>query len=213
MRPTRTAAESRVLERLPPILAANGIVAPLIDSDITDAPDVVIHHEFGKLGIEISRLDYEAYCKWLATPPGNVYSRAAEVTINLRKLMATAVRRKRTKYEAYVAKHTLSECWLILHNNIFEFPEFGEVGRADRQWFEDHSSWELRDQQCPFDRVLFNLEYPDRWYTLFQKTVVRPRRSVITRWPTITYREAAIVTERGVNELDFRDKPNKPKFE
>lgn len=211
MRPTRTAAEAKIVERLPSALASYGIIAPMIDPDVTDAPDVLVHHARGRLGIEICRLDYEAYCKWLATPPGSVYSRAAEVTINLRKLLATVVRKKRNKYGAYVRMHSLSECWLVLHNNLFEFPEFGE-GRADRQWFEEHSSWELQDQQCPFDRVLFNLEHPDRWYSLFHKGAVQRRKTVITRWPTIIFREAAIVTTLGENTIDFRDQPNRPTF-
>jgi hypothetical protein len=62
-----------------------------------------------------------------------VYSRAGEVTVNLRKLLASVVRKKRNKYGTYIGKHALSECWLVLHNNLFEFPEFGEKGRADRR--------------------------------------------------------------------------------
>lgn len=212
MRPTRTAAEAKIVERLPSALAGLGIIAPTIDPDITDAPDVLVHHAQGKLGIEICRLDYDAYCKWLATPPGSVYSRAAEVTINLRKLLASVVRKKRNKYGAYVGKHSLSECWLVLHNNLFEFPEFGEEGRADRRWFEEHSSWELQDQQCPFDRVLFNLEHPDRWYSLFHRGSEVRRKAVITRWPTIIYQEAVVVPTLGVNTIDFRDQPNRPTF-
>jgi hypothetical protein len=212
MRTVRTAAENRVLERLPPALAAQGIELPVIDRDVTDAPDVLVHHARGRLGLEISRLDYEAYCKWLATPPGSVYSRAAEITINLRKLLAAAVRKKRRKYDAYVQNHSLSECWLVLHNNVFEFPEVGEAGRADRRWFEMHSSWELQEQQCPFDRVLFNLEHPDRWYTLYRKGTTLPRQSIITRWPSIVFKEAAIVPAPGVNMLDLQDKPNRPTF-
>lgn len=212
MRPTRTASESKIVERLPSALAKHGVVAPKIDPCISDAPDVVVHHSHGKLGIEICRLDYEAYCKWLATPPGSVYSREAEVTINLSKLLAAVVRKKRNKYGAYVGKHSLSECWLVLHNNLFEFPEFGEKGRADRRWFEEHSSWELQKQQCPFDRVLFNLEHPDRWYSLFHRGSTVRRKTAITSWPTIIFKEVAIVTTRGVNSLDFRDQPNRPKF-
>lgn len=213
MRPIRTLAESKIVERLPSVFTAHGITAPMIDPDVTDAPDVIVHHSHGKLGIEICRLDYEAYCKWLATPPGSVYSRAAEVSINLRKLLASVVRKKRNKYGAYVGKHSLSECWLVLHNNLFEFPEVGEEGRADRRWFEEHSSWELQDQQCPFDRVLFNLEHPDRWYSLFHKGAVGHRKAVITRWPSIIFREAAIVPTLGVNTIDLSDQPNKPTFE
>lgn len=212
MRTVRTAAENRVLERLPSVLTEQGIELPVIDPDVTDAPDVLVHHARGRLGLEISRLDYEAYCEWLATPPDSVYSRAAEIKINLRKLLAAAVGKKRSKYGSYVQKHDLSECWLVLHNNVFEFPEVGETGRADRRWFEMHSSWELQEQQCPFDRVLFNLEHPDRWYTLYRKGADLPRQSITTRWPSIVFKEAAIVTARGVNMIDLQDKPSRPTF-
>ncbi len=212
MRAVRTAAENRVIERLPTALYAQGIQFPVIDPAVTDTPDVLVHHARGRLGIEISRLDYETYCKWLATLPSTPFSRAAEVTVNLRKLLATAVRKKRSKYGSYVQNRNLSECWLVLHNNLFEFPEIGEAGRPDRRWFETHSSWELQEQQCPFERVLFNLEHPDRWYTLYRKGSTPPRRSINTQWPSIIFREAAIVTTLGVNTLDFRDKPNRPTF-
>ena len=212
MRAARTIPEQRVVERLPAILAAESLDAPVIDANVTDAPDVLVHHAKGKLGVEISRLDYEDYCKWLATPPGSVYSREAEITINLRELLAASIAKKRDKYASYVQARGLSECWLVLHNNVFDFSDVGETGRADRQWFEKHSSWELQEQKCPYDRVLFNLEHPDRWYTLYRKGVSTLRESFITRWPTIIYKEAAIVTTRGVNVIDLQDKPNRPTF-
>lgn len=212
MRSARTIPEQRVVERLSAILAAESLDAPIIDADVTDAPDVLVHHAKGKLGIEISRLDYEDYCKWLATPPGSVYSREAEITINLHKLLAAAVAKKRDKYASYMQARGLSECWLVLHNNVFDFPDVGKTEHADRQWFEKHSSWELQEQWCPYDRVLFNLENHDRWYTLYRKGVSTPRQSVITQWPSIVYKEAAIVTTRGVNIIDLQDKPNRPTF-
>lgn len=213
MRSERTVAEQRILERIAPMLALAGINNYVVDVDIVDSPDILFRHSDGTLGIEVARLDYEKYCKWLSTPPGYEYSRAAEVTINLRKLLVTIMRSKRSKYERYVLERGLTECWLVLHNNLFEFDESAEPGTPDRKWFEDHSSYELQDQRCPFDRVFFNLEHPDRWYVLFDKSHPNTRQSVITRWPSIIYREAAIKTTLGVNLIDLRDKPDKPHFQ
>ena len=86
MRPQRTQDEIRILDRLYSQLEKYGIQNPKIVEDIIDRPDILISHDSGRLGIEISRLDYEDYCKWLNVPPEPPYSRAGEVTINLNKL-------------------------------------------------------------------------------------------------------------------------------
>lgn len=207
MRLLRTPEEQRIVERLPDALIGHGVVPLAIDPDVTDAPDVVVRHAGGLLGLEITRLDYEAYCKWLADPPETGYSRVAEVTVNLRKLLSTVVRKKRAKYAKYMHERALSECWLVLHNDVFDFPESTAPDRPDRRWFEQHSAWELTDQQCPFERVLFNLEHPSKWYSLFCRGSSSPRTSVMHRWPTVIRREAAAITSRGVNIFDLRSKP------
>lgn len=130
MRAIRTNAENRIVERLPPVLVEHGIETPAIDPNVTDAPDVLVQHAQGRLGAEISRLDYQSFCEWHA-----------------------------------------------------------------------------------YDRVLFNLDHPNRWYSLYRKGYSTPRQSHVTRWPTVILNEAAIVTNLGVNAIDLGDKPNRPLFE
>jgi len=112
---------------------------------------------------------------------------------------------KKNKYDGYKKSHSLDECWLVLHNNVFEFQETCDSGHPDREWFERFARYELQDLSCPFDRVLFNLEYPDRWYYLYEKRNFKRRTSVITRWPSIIFRESAIVSTVGVNIIDLSD--------
>lgn len=213
MRIERTLSEQRILDRLGPVLKSANIYPFEIDGNIVDAPDIVVRHGASALGIEIMRLDYEHYCKWLSTPRGEEYSRAAEVTVNLHKLLVNALKKKRKKYAKYIQRHSLDECWLIFHNNLFEFAESDQSGIPDRKWFEDYSSYELQEQNCPFDKVLFNLEHPDLWYKLFDKSIKKTRHAHIRRWPTIIFREAAIKTTLGVNVIDLRDQPGRPSFE
>jgi hypothetical protein len=134
------------------------------------------------------------------------------VTVNLRKLLAAAMKSKRSRYAKYIENRALNECWPVLHNNLFDFAESSPHGVPDRRWFEEYSAYELQEQNCPFDKVLFNLEHRNRWYDLFNKSARKARRSV-TRWPTIIFREVSIKTSRGVNTLDFRNPSRRETFE
>lgn len=206
MRAERTINESRIVERLGTPLAHLGILNPEISDDIVDSPDIVVKHDAGLLGIEVARLDYEKYCKWLASAPKTLpYSRAAEITIDLKKQLHHVMTIKKSKYAGYKKSHGLGECWLVLHNNVFEFQETCDSGYPDREWFERFARYELQDLSCPFDRVLFNLEHPDRWYYLYEKRNFKRRTSIITSWPSIIYRESAIVPAAGVNIIDLSD--------
>jgi hypothetical protein len=213
MRTKRTVSENRIVERISTPLAHLRILNPEIREDIVDSPDIVIKHDWGLLGIEVARLDYEKYCKWLANSPMTLpYSRAAEVTIDLKKQLQNVMKIKESKYDNYKKLHGLNECWLILHNNVFEFLETCESGYPDREWFERFARYELQELSCPFDRVLFNLEHPDRWFYLYEKRNYIRRTSVITSWPSIIWRESAIVSKAGVNIIDLSDVIPKKEF-
>jgi hypothetical protein len=216
MRTDRTTSEKRILDRLDSQLKKYEISNPVVDPWITDRPDILIDHENGRLGIEVTRLDYEEYCKWLNTPPEPPYSRAGEVTINLKKLLASVMKKKRKKYQEYKILRSLSECWLILHNDVFEFKETVlKKGVPDKAWFEEYSCYELQELSCPFDRVLFNLEHPNIWYSLYDKQLYRQRKKVCYRWPSIIYKECALKgpLEARVYPIDFSDSISKQKFE
>lgn len=215
MRNNRTKAEKQILERLESQLVEYEIINPVIDEWITDRPDILINHKNGRLGIEVTRLDYEEYCKWLSTPPEPPYSRAGEVTINLQKMLASVMRKKKKKYHEYRTLRSLSECWLILHNNVFEFKENSfQKDALDRNWLEEFSCYELQDLSCPFDRVLFNLEYPSVWYSLYDKQSYRQRKSICCKWPSIIYKEAALKPPLQAKRytFDFSDGIQKQEF-
>jgi len=213
MRLERTPAEVRILERLAPVLTTNNILSFTVRDDIVDSPDIVVTHDAGTLGVEVMRLDYEKYCKWRSQSKVPPYSRVAEVTVNLRKLLKHAMDLKRDKYQKYLQQRHMQECWLVLHNDVFDFAETDTEGVPSRRWFEEHAACELQELSCPFDKVLFNLEHPNRWYCLYDRSQIRVRRSYITRWPTVILREVAIVTKRGVNVVDLSDAIPRSKFE
>lgn len=214
MRAERTVNEKRIVERLGTPLTHLGILKPEIRGDIVDSPDIIVKHDAGLLGIEVARLDYEKYCKWLASAPKALpYSRAAEITIDLKKQLRHVMTIKKDKYDGYKKTHGLDECWLVLHNNVFEFQETCDSGYPDRAWFERFARYELQDISCPFDRVLFNLEHPDRWYYIYEKQNFIRRSSVITRWPSIIFRESAIVPTADVNIIDLSDSIPKMGFQ
>ena len=105
MRPVRTPDEQRILKRLPSVVGSHGITLPIAyDTTVTDCPDAVVCHASGRIGIEISRLDYEEFCQWAAVKPKPPYARAAEVEINLKKMLGGALLRKSKKYDVYRAK-------------------------------------------------------------------------------------------------------------
>ena len=214
MRPQRTQDEIRILDRLYSQLEKYGIQNPKIVEDIIDRPDILISHDSGRLGIEISRLDYEDYCKWLNVPPEPPYSRAGEVTINLNKLLSSSMKKKRKKYAEYKRLRSLDECWLILFNNLFEFKEVApKQGVPDRAWFEKYSHWELQELSCPYDKVLFNLEHPDEWHQLFDKSTFKQRTHGISRWPSIIYKEGMVQLGLGETPIDLSDSIPKDEFE
>jgi len=213
MRVTRTTDENRILERLDSQLIKYGISNPKVVTEITDRPDILLNHDNGRLGIEITRLDYEEYCKWLNTSSNEPYSRAAEVTINLNKMLASIMHKKRKKYQEYKKLRSLNECWLILHNNLFEFEkEAPRNGVPDIDWFERFSCYELQDLECPYDRVLFNLEHSDCWYSLFNKSVHRQKKDVVYSWPSIIHKESMVICHRGINVINLSDNIPKEKF-
>ena len=177
MRPERTPYETKILDRMEEVLAKYSITNPVLIEEITDRPDILYKYDQGRLGIEISRLDYEHYCKWLSTPPPQPYDRAADVEINLNKMLSTVMKKKKKKYREYKRHRNLSECWLILHNNVFEFdakPHQDNMPSID--WVQHNTQIELQDLKCPYDRVLFNLEHPNVWYEFFNKKKPTPAR-------------------------------------
>ena len=118
--------------------------------------------------------------------------------------------KKRYKYEEYKILQSLDECWLILFNNVFEFHDSApKQGEPDRAWFEKYSHWELQELSCPYDKVLFNLEHPNDWYLLFDKSIIKQRTHGISRWPSIIYKEAMVQTDRGVTPIDLSDSISK----
>ena len=132
MRPKRTIDEKRILERLGSELSKYDIKNPTIDGDLIDRPDVLIDHAAGRMGLEITRLDYEDYCRWLSVAPELPYSRSAEITINLNRLLASCMEKKKDKYEEYKKLRNLDECWLILFNNVFGFHNSARQTRRPR---------------------------------------------------------------------------------
>jgi hypothetical protein len=214
MRPKRTTDEIRILERLDSQLEQYGIQNSKIVEEIIDRPDILINHDSGRLGIEISRLDFEEYCKWLNVPPEPPYSRAGEVTINLNKLLSTCMQKKDKKYSEYKRLRSLNECWLILFNNVFDFKEIApKKGVPDRVWFEKYSHWELQELSCRYDKVLFNLEHPNQWYLLYDKSTFKQRTQGISGWPSIIYKEAMVQLGPGVTKIDLSDSIPKDEFE
>lgn len=189
MRPRRSAIEHAIVERLWGQLPHWGITEFSIRTDITDRPDVVLDLPAGRLGIEICRLDYEAFCRWLASPPDAPYSRTAEVTVDLDKQLGAVMARKGPKYPAYVAEAGLGACWLLLYNNLYDFDDDVTPGVPNREWFERFARWTLQDLGCPFERVYFLLEYPERWFQLFDRHHPQPRRGTVHSWPRVIYRE------------------------
>jgi hypothetical protein len=206
MRPERTIDEERVLNRLAPILEKYGIESAFLNQDITDRPDILYSHSNQLLGVEVTRLAYEAYCKWLNTPPETPYSRTAEVELNIPKMLAKVMEKKKHKYQEYKSYRHLNECWLILHNNLFELHDNApSEGVPNIAWLEEQSQLTLQELECPYDRVLFNLEHPNLWYSLFDKNVHIDRRTVVSRWPTMLMHETAIQTDQSQSEVRLGD--------
>ena len=188
-----------MVERLWRQLPHWGITEFSIRADMTDRPDVVLDLADGRLGIEICRLDYEAFCRWLATPRDAPYARSAEVTVDLDTQLAAVMARKAPKYPAYVAEAGLDACWLLLYNNLYDFADEAAPGLPDRAWFERFAQWALQELGCPFERVYFLLEHPERWYQLFDRDRHLPRRGTVHSWPRVIYRESEQDAESGAS--------------
>lgn len=214
MRSKRTVAENRIIGRLSAPLKTLKFDEYEIDPDIFDRPDAVVVSGNRKVGIEICRLDYEQHMHWRALTGEQFGSRAAEITINLEKMFAAIADKKWTKYQEYVTEHELDECWLVLHNNVFEIRELSAPGYPDKKWFEQHSRWELQDLKCPFDRVLFNLEHPDVWYFLYKKSHRILRTKKVFQWPSIIEKEVTVqIQDAGVTKIDFGNMDHEEAFE
>lgn len=206
MREERKLEEKIVLDRLAEPLKKLGIHEYTTDELVVDRPDIVFEYNNRRIGIEVTRLDYESYCKWLNYKPDDEWSRLAEITVNLKKMLESVKNKKWPAYIGHIKRHNLDECWLILHNNVFDMQTSNQLNNPDINWIEKHARFELQDLRCPYDRVLFNLENPNKWYYLYDKTEQVPRTSIITQWPTIVIKEIGVQSKRGVNIIDLGNK-------
>ena len=214
MRENRTLDEKRILERIDEPIRRLKLGEFKIDQSVMDAPDIVLSRGAFRLGIEVTRLDYQEHCHWRHLTAKVSSSREAEVTIDLEKLLAVVAEKKWDKYESYKVDRGLNECWLVLFNDAFEFNEQAKVGHPDRKWFEKHARLILQDLQCPYDRVWFNLQYPNLWYHIYKKSHRIHRDTVITRWPTIILKEVSVnMKGGGVAKINFDDIKYRKLFE
>ena len=214
MRNERTPDENRILNRIDAPLKLLKFGEFEIDPNVIDAPDIILTQDKLKIGIEITRLDYEEHCHWRhLTSKEGLFSRAAEITIDLEKMLGVVAKSKWRKYETYKADHGLNECWLILFNDAFEFKEQEKAGHPNRKWFENYARLTLRDLNCPFDRVWFNLQHPDLWYQIYKKSHRIPREAKITRWPSVILKEVSVKLDRGVTTMDFDNIEHRKTFD
>lgn len=109
MRVERTINESRIVERLGTPLAHLGILNPEISEDIIDSPDIVVKHDAGLLGIEVARLDYEKYCKWLASAGWF----CTTMFLNFRKLPIAAIQTENGSRGLHATSYRISHAHLI----------------------------------------------------------------------------------------------------
>ncbi len=203
MRSKRTSEEQRVLDRIKTPLNRLGILKYEIDETVTDAPDIVLKTEFMKIGLEVTQLNYEDFCKWSKYIPGKEYERGAKVTMNLEKLLANVAKKKWINYEKYKINFNLDECWLVLHNDLFEMEEGVNADRISVKWFEVFSRLTLQDLKCPYDRVWFNPSHVDRWYQMFNKKHYIKRSKSVLDWPVIVFKERSFIMKRGENIIDL----------
>ncbi len=211
MRNQRTTEEEMIIQRIKEPLNMMGFSSFKIDESVVDRPDIVFESSGKRIGVEISRLDYEAYCKFINHQVEPPYLKTSEITINLEKLLGNVLGKKNKDHKNFIKERNLDECWLVLHNDVFEFKDTKEQGVLSKDWFEKYSHLILQEKGCLFERVLFNLEHPGGWSYLFNKSERKKQEEFNYKWPVMTCHQGVInVTEPKSYKIDIR-KPNEKK--
>lgn len=170
MRFVQTRAEMKIRETILPLLSDLVSQSCCIDEGVLDRPDIVaITDSNERIGIEVTRLAYEKFMKWLAkgTPIGS--RREARVFVNLEKQIGTALKQKNKKYLEYKRSRHLKEVWLCLHNDLYEFNAGEKTGQLDPAWFFNEAWRICRKFECKFDRVLFFSENARQYLPVYEK--------------------------------------------
>ena len=116
MRPTVTTVEATIRATICETCSIVRNEDVYLDEGVTDRPDVVVTTSSGKrIGIEITRLAYESYMRWLSkgTPIGK--RREATLEVNLDLQLRDVLKKKNKRYHEYKRLHKLDQVWLCLH--------------------------------------------------------------------------------------------------
>lgn len=152
----------------------NGEKIDIVD-EIIDHPDIVFRKQNGDLiGIEVTRLGYESFMKWQTKGTTVDKQRVAHVVVNLGKQLEVVFKKKNPKYKKYKFNRKLSEVWLVLHNDLYEFSRNREDERFNMQWFESESKYYSKIYRCKFDRVLFFEHHTAHIQELYRKGIDVP---------------------------------------
>lgn len=169
--------------------------------EIVDHPDIVFQKADGKLvGIEVTRLAYEAFMKWLSKGTSVDKQRKAQVIVNLEKQLQVVLKKKNPKYKKYKYDRKLTGVWLALHNDLYEFSRKGEEDKFNMQWFENECRFYLKKYRCKFDRVLFFEHHTGHIQEIFRKGDVITHYEPAIELPIYNFVESVgVVTKEGIN--------------
>lgn len=161
-----------------------------IEPDVSDRPDIVIVTSDGRrIGIEITRLSYEKFMKWLSFKTPMNCRREAKVNIDLDKQLSVALKQKNPKYHEYRRAQRLNEVWLCLHNNLYEFNTSESTAHLSAELFSMDAAFYCRKHACKFDHVIFFAENSGQYLHLFEKS------KRLTYWKTSGARPFVHFTE------------------
>ena len=170
MRRTATPVEATIRATICDTCSIVRNEAVYLDECVTDRPDVVVTTSSGKrIGIEITRLAYESYMRWLSkgTPMGK--RREATLEVNLDLQLKDVLKKKNKRYHEYKRLNKLDQVWLCLHNDLYEPSIPPNPAQIDLAWFRAAAGFYCRKHDCKFDYVLFYSENSKQYMTAFDK--------------------------------------------
>ena len=171
MRKEQTSAEKIITESISDFIYEDFKQKIKIDHSIIDRPDLVFTTESNKkIGIEITRLGYEKFMKWLSKGTSLNQKREAQIVVNLAKQIPTVLNKKNKKYKEYKKNHSLSEVWLCLHNDLYEFGK----NQLNKDLFCKDVRFYCWTNKCNFDRVIFYSENTKEYTLIYNKKDSNP---------------------------------------
>ncbi len=196
MRKEPTLIEKKISESISDYVYRDFKQKVKIDDTVTDRPDLVLITQTNKkIGVEITRLTYEKFMKWNSKGTTINHRREAQIEVDLSKQIPNILNKKNKKYKEYKKGHNLSEVWICLHNDLYEFGN----NQLDKDHFCNDGRYYCWINKCKFEKVIFFSENSEEYVALYQKNELNPIAKPSSFNQIISYIEmAARMTSEGI---------------